>query len=124
VQSSTQAAAIAAIGAEPAATINGINTQTVNYQLVITDSGQTIEMNVATANTVTIPPHSSVAFSYSPPARVDVVQIGAGQTSFVAGGGVTILSDTSKLKIGTRYGGASLYQRALDTWVLIGGLVP
>jgi hypothetical protein len=45
-------------------------------------------MNVAGANTVTVPPNSSVAFPVG--TEIKVTQIGAGATTFVAGAGVTI----------------------------------
>lgn len=77
-------------------------------------------MNVATANDLTVPPHSSVPFAVG--TQIDPVQIGAGQTSIVAGAGVTILSSGGKLKLTGQYSGGSLYQRATDTWVLLGDL--
>jgi len=101
---------------------NGLNTQTASYVLQLSDSGMIIEMNCAGANTLTIPPHSSVAFSYAPPARIDVVQTGAGITTLVAGAGVTILSNNGMI-INGQYTGVNLYQRALNTWVATGSLI-
>lgn len=99
----------------------GINTQTgTSYTLALADKGKVVEMNNAAANILTIPPNSTVAFPIN--ARIDIFQLGAGQTSIAAGAGVTIRSDAGKLKIAAQYGGASLYKRGTNEWVLGGGL--
>lgn len=103
---------------EPAKTLNGINTQTASYVLVIGDAGLLVEMNVGSANTLTIPPNSSVAFAID--TRIDIVQYGAGQTTVTPGSGVTIRAAASALKMRVQYSGATLYQRATDEWVLVG----
>lgn len=99
---------------------NGINTQTGNYVLVLTDQGKLIEMNVGSANTVTIPPNASVAFPTN--TRIDIVQYGAGTTSLVAGSGVTIRSKDGALEVGGQYGGFSIYKRGTNEWVAVGDL--
>lgn len=99
----------------------GVNTQTgTPYVLVIGDAGKVIEMNNASANTLQVPPNSSVAFPIG--TIVDVVQYGAGQTTISQGSGVTIHSASGNLKIASQYSGATLYKRATDEWVLIGNL--
>ena len=65
------------------------DSKTTSYTLVIGDSGKIIEMNVATANTVTIPTNASVAFT-SGTTSIDIVQFGAGLTSITGAGGVTV----------------------------------
>lgn len=98
-----------------------LNTQTgTAYTLVIGDAGYIVEMNNAAANTLTVPPNSSVAFPLN--TRIDVVQYGAGQTTIAAGAGVTIRSNGAKLKISAQYTGVTLYKRATDEWVLVGSL--
>ena len=98
-----------------------INTQTgTSYTLVLSDKGKIIEINNASANTLTIPPNSSVAFPIK--TRIDIVQYGAGQTTFVAGSGVTIRSVDDKLALSSQYSSASLYKRGTDEWVLMGDL--
>ena len=52
--------------------------KTASYTAAITDAGKTVTMDVASANTVTIPTNASVAFPIG--SRFDIVQIGAGQT--------------------------------------------
>jgi hypothetical protein len=98
--------------------IPGVNTQTANYQLVIGDNQHTVEMNLATANTVTIPPNSTVAFPVG--ARINVVQVGVGATTFVAGAGVTIDSYSASLGLLGQWAIGHLYKRGTDEWVLYG----
>jgi hypothetical protein len=73
-------------------------------------------MNNASANTVTIPPNSNVAFPVG--TRIDITQYGAGATSLVAGSGVTI---RGKLNVVTQYSGITLYKRDTNEWVATGG---
>lgn len=90
------------------------------YTLVLTDAGKMVTMSNASANTLTVPPNSDVAFPTN--TRIDVLQYGAGQTTIAAGSGVTIYSSGSKLKLTGQYSGATLWKKATDTWVLIGDL--
>jgi hypothetical protein len=96
------------------------NTQTDSYTLVLADAGKVVEMNKATANNLTIPLNSSVAFSVG--TVIELFQLGAGQTTVVATGGVTIQSPDGKLKLTGQYSGASLRKRATDTWSLVGDI--
>lgn len=97
------------------------NAQTgTTYTLVLTDAGKMVTMTNASANTLTVPPNSSVAFPTN--TRIDLIQYGAGQTTIAAGSGVTIYSSGSKLKLTGQYSGASLWKKSTDTWVLIGDI--
>jgi hypothetical protein len=96
------------------------NTQTDSYTLVLSDAGKMITMNKASANNLTIPPNGDVAFPLN--TRIDVIQYGAGQTSFVAGSGVTIRSSGSKIKLTGQYSGGSLWKKGTNEWILIGDL--
>lgn len=96
------------------------NTQTDSYTLVLSDAGKMITMNKASANNLTIPPNADVAFPLN--TRIDIIQYGAGQTSLVAGSGVTIRSSGSKLKLSAQYAGASLWKKGTNEWILIGDL--
>lgn len=97
------------------------NAQTgTTYTLVLTDAGKVVTMTNASANTLTVPPNSSVAFPVN--SRLDIIQYGAGQTTIAAGAGVTLYSAGSKLKLTGQYSGASLWKKATDTWVVIGDL--
>lgn len=101
--------------------ILSINTQTgTTYTLALSDAGSLVEMNNASANTLTIPPNSSVAFPIG--TQIVVEQYGAGQTTFAAGAGVTVRSKDGNLSIAAQYAGATLIKRATDEWVLMGDL--
>jgi hypothetical protein len=96
------------------------NARTDSYTLVLGDAGKLIEMGKATAQTLTVPLNSSVAFPTG--TKIDIIQTGAGETTIAATGGVTINSDGSKLKLNAQWAGATLIKRATDTWILIGSL--
>ena len=97
------------------------NTRVASYTLALSDSGKIVEMNVAGANNLTVPPNSAVAFPIGTLIGVD--QMGAGQTTIVAGSGVTIRSASSLVKLKGQYSSVSLRKRATDEWVLVGDLV-
>jgi hypothetical protein len=95
------------------------NAQTASYTLVLGDKGKLVEMNVATANNLTVPLNSSVA--YPTGTQINILQTGAGQTTVVATGGVTI-NATPGLKLRAQWSSATLIKRATDTWVLVGDI--
>ena len=96
------------------------NRQTASYTLVIGDADKLVEMNVATANNLTIPLNSSVAFATG--TQILLAQYGAGQTTVVATSGVTIRSSGGKLKLNAQYSGASLIKIGSDEWYLFGDI--
>ena len=96
------------------------NEETDSYTLVLGDAQLVVEMNKSSANTLTIPPNSSVAFPVG--TTLLIVQTGAGQTTLAAGSGVTVNSYIG-LKIAGQWGAATLIKRATNTWVAIGALV-
>jgi hypothetical protein len=86
--------------------------KTDSYTLVATDNGECIEMNKATANTLTVP--SGV---FTAGQQVLITQYGAGQTT-IAGSGVTLRSDGGKLKINSQYSSATiLFISATEAYV-------
>ena len=96
-----------------------ITPETSSYVLQLADDGTTITMNIAGANTLTVPLNSSVAFPIG--TIINIECIGAGKTTVVATGGVTIISKGSYLGI-TVLGDASLHKLGTNTWKLIGSL--
>ncbi len=100
--------------------LNMFNRQTASYTLVLTDQGKIVEMNVAGANNLTVPLNSSVAFTIG--TEIQVLQYGAGQTTIVATGGVTLRSKSGQLKIGNQYTGVTLVKVGTDEWYVIGNL--
>lgn len=93
--------------------------QTASYTLVLTDKTKIVEMNVASANNLTVPPNSSVAFPVG--SQINILQTGAGQTTVVAGSGVSV-NATPGLKLRAQWSYATLIKRATDTWVLVGDI--
>ncbi len=75
-----------------------LDRKTASYTLVATDNGKMIEMNVATANTLTI--NASI---FSAGNQILISQYGAGQTTITAGAGVTLRSSGGKLKTSAQY---------------------
>ena len=103
-----------------------VNAQTSGaYTLALTDAPAAngyqgvVTMNNAAANTLTVPPNSSVAFPAG--TQLQVVQLGAGKTAVAAGVGVTI-STPSTLTARAQYSSLVLTQVAADVWVLAGDM--
>lgn len=107
-------------GESGSASVN-ITQQTASYVLVLSDAAKCVEMNVGSANTLTIPPNSSTPFSIG--TQILVLQSGAGQTTLTPGSGVTINSVDSKLKLNKQWSSAVLIKRGTDTWAAMGDLV-
>ena len=80
---------------------------------------RTKNLVTASANTLTIPPNSSVAFPVG--TQIRVLQTNTGQCTLTAGLGVTI-NATPGLKLRTQWASATLIKRATDTWVAVGDL--
>jgi len=79
------------------------NRQTASYTLVAGDADKLVEMNVASANNLTVP-----ASTFSAGTQILLAQYGSGQTTIVAGSGMTIRSNGGKLKLSAQYSGATL----------------
>ena len=94
--------------------------KTESYTLVLADAGKLVEMNVADANNLTVPPNADVAFPTG--TQILIAQYGAGQTTIVAGVGVTIRSKDSALSLGGQYSAATLVKIAEDEWYAFGDL--
>jgi hypothetical protein len=97
-----------------------LNTPTASYTLVLGDAGKLVQMNVSSANTLTIPPNSSVAFPVG--TQILVVQAGSGQTTLAGGSGVNINSKDGNVKLSARYCGVTLIQWATNYWYALGDL--
>ena len=96
------------------------STKTASYTLALADLAQVINMNVASANNLTVPPNGTVAFPIG--SQILIYQSGAGQTTIVAGSGVTIRSQGSKLKLTGQYAVAVVLKIGTDEWVAMGNL--
>jgi hypothetical protein len=96
------------------------NRQTASYTLVLGDADKLVELNNASANNLTIPLNSSVAFATG--TQILLAQYGAGQTTIVATSGVTIRSNGAKLKLNAQYSGATLIKIDTNEWYLFGDI--
>lgn len=97
-----------------------ISSQSASYTLVLTDAAKQIEMNSASANTLTVPLNSTTPFPTG--TVIVIVQTGAGQTTLTPTGGVTI-NGTPGLKLRTQWSVATLTKRGTNTWLASGDLV-
>jgi hypothetical protein len=99
-----------------------INAQTgASYSLLLTDQQKLVTMSNASANTVTFPLNATVAFPVG--TVVTIAQIGAGQTTLVATGGVTLNKPaTQSLILAEQYATVTAVKLATDTWLLSGML--
>jgi hypothetical protein len=95
------------------------NAQTGSYTLVAADKDKLVEMNVASANNLTVPLNSSVPYPVG--TQINILQTNSGQTTVAPTGGVTI-NATPGLKLRAQWSSATLIKRATDTWVLVGDL--
>lgn len=93
-----------------------VSAQTAAYTLVAGDAGSIVEVNSASAVSVTVP-----ASTFAAGQIVEVCQMGAGQVTIVAGSGVT-LRNANGLKISAQYGSASIRFRSATEAVVAGAL--
>lgn len=91
-----------------------------DYTLVLSDAGRVVRMTSGSANNLTIPLNSNVAFPLY--TQIVVLQEGAGQTTIAGAVGTTLNSLNGNLKISGQYGMASLLKIGTDTWVVAGNL--
>ena len=115
-------------GADPSWQPNGggpivINPQTSDYVLELTDAEALVTMDVtSTANTVTIPEYSSVAFPVG--TTIWISQLGTGTTQIIpASGSVTINSVASASYLFAQYSLCSLVNLSNDVWLLTGDII-
>ena len=94
-----------------------INAQTDSYTLALTDDQKLVTVDSADAETVTVPPNSSVAFPVG--ALVTIYRKGAGAVSIAAGDGVT-LRKAIGLKLKSQYSVAQVWKIATDEWIVYG----
>jgi len=98
-----------------------INAQTgTTYTFVIGDAGKLVTSSNGSAQTITVPPNSSVAFATG--TQIIVQNIGSANATLAEGSGVTINSKDSAKEIDGQYAAATLIKTATDAWSLIGAL--
>jgi len=99
----------------------GFNSNTGNYTLALTDQGKVLPFSTTSTGTVTIPLNSSVAFPTG--SFVNFIQTGTGPILMTGASGVTIQSESSKLKLKSQYAVAGVVKTDTDTWVAFGNLI-
>jgi len=97
-----------------------LNKEGSSYTLVLADANRLVEMENGSANNLTIPPNSSVAFPVG--TIIYISQLGSGQTTVVAGSGVTLRSAGGKTKLSVQYSMGRLIKRGTDEWYLSGDI--
>ena len=104
----------------PAKIAGAVNAQTgTSYTSVLADAFKTVTMSNGSANKLTIPPNSSVAYAIGD--RIDVVMLGSGTTSIQGGTGVTLNAvSTGTVAIAAQFAAVSCLKIATDTWVAMG----
>jgi hypothetical protein len=85
----------------------------------LTERDSLIEINKASAVTITIPTNSTVAYPVG--TSLDILQTGTGQVTVAGAGGVTV-NATPGLKLRTQWSSATLFKRAENVWVVYGDL--
>ena len=95
------------------------NTATA-YTFIAGDAGKLVTSDNGSAQTLTVPPNSSVAFDIG--TTITIIGIGAGEVTLAEGSGVTINSKDSDKKIDGQHASVTCIKTATDTWQLIGAL--
>lgn len=104
-----------ATGFDSAVAIPTYNAQTgATYTFVLSDTGKTVTASNASAQTYTIPPTASVAWTASTTLRV--LNLGAGVVTFAAGAGVTVTNTAQTL---AQYQSANLVRTGLNAWTVV-----
>lgn len=93
--------------------------KTASHTLELSDASGYVRMNVASAHNLTVPPNGTVAFAVG--AVIQVRQVGVGQTTVVAGAGVTI-NTSETLKARKQGSTLTLVKVGTNEWDLTGDL--
>jgi hypothetical protein len=108
-------------GLTAAAIYYGFNSNTGSYTLTLNDQGKILPFSTTSTGTITVPLNSSVAFPTG--SFVNFIQTGTGPILMTGASGVTIQSESSKLKLKGQYAVAGVVKTDTDTWVAFGNLV-
>jgi len=113
-----------ATGATGAGGVEAVNAQTgTTYTFVLSDKDDLVTASNASAQTYTIPLNSSVA--YATGSLINLIQIGAGQVTIAATGGVTLASTgatSASPKTRAQYSVITLMKAGTDTWYATGDI--
>lgn len=112
--------ATAAIDLSKLADATIVNQTSSSYTLVLTDKNKFIKMDVATANTVTIPTNASVAFPVG--SQIHIIQYGIGKTQVIPVSGTVTIYATPGQFLRAQYSSATLLKCDTNIWMLMGDL--
>ena len=103
-----------ATGFDSAVAIPTYNAQTgTTYTFVLLDTGKVVTASNVNAQTYTIPPTASVAWTANTTLRV--LNLGSGVVTFAAGAGVTVTNTAQTL---SQYQSAQLVRTGLNAWTV------
>ena len=116
-----------AAGPSGASSVYAINTQTASYTAVYSDSSAIVRMNVASANTFSIPVSTSPT-DFEIGSSITVWQMGSGQTTIQAttSGTTSIFSTSitpSTPRLRAQYSSAVATKVATNLWYVAGDVV-
>ena len=98
-----------------------VNLQTAaNYNAMLSDDGNVVTMDYATACTFTVPSSGTVAFSIG--ATITFIQKGAGQVTVSFNASLVTVNTPSSFTTRSHWSTVSLIQIATDVWVAAGDL--
>jgi hypothetical protein len=98
-----------------------IDEKSASYTLALTDKNKFIKMSVtSTANTVTVPTNTSVAFPIG--SQIHIIQYGSGKTQVIPVSGTVILYATPGTYLRAQYSSATLLKCDTNIWMLMGDL--
>lgn len=121
LDSSTASSTYAPLSSPTITSLKSINSfvtkSSTSNTLALSDFGNLIKISNASSNTLTVPTNASVAFTIG--SEINLVQIGAGQTTVVGDTGVTVRSSNG-LKFRAQYSSATLIKIDTDEWLLVG----
>lgn len=96
--------------------VTTVSDKAASYTIVAGDKNSVIRSTAGTGITITIANVLAVG------ERIDFIQDGAGQITFAAGSGVTLLSKASNLKTSAQYAGATVLCVASGQYRLVGDI--
>jgi hypothetical protein len=112
-------------GTTSASAALAFNAQTgTTYTFVLADAdNKLVTASNASAQTYSIPTNATTAFPIG--TQLNLIQIGAGQVTFVGAGGVTLASTgatSASPKCRAQYSAITLVKRDTDSWYAIGDI--
>lgn len=115
--SAPQAAALA-LKSNVLRTLSVVGTTT--YTLALSDSGKVLFVSGSSGCTITVPNDATVAWAGI--TQIDIFNYNTGTVAVTAGSGVTIRSESGKLKINATYQAATLLRIAANEWAFFGAI--